>query len=163
MSELVVLVIEDEAEVRAAIVRDLEGALTTVRIDQASDVDDALAAMDEATASGDRVGLILADHRLPGRDGVDLLVELNGQPATAPIKKVLVTGQADQQDTIRAVNEADLDHYIAKPWDRDDLVRVTVDLLTDYVIETGLDPLAHMRDLDAARLAESFADRGRPE
>lgn len=163
MSELVVLVIEDEPEVRAAIVRDLEGALTTVRIDQASDVDDALAAMDEATAAGDRIGLILADHRLPGRDGVDLLVDLHREPATASIKKVLVTGQADQQDTIRAVNEADLDHYISKPWDRDDLLRVTIDLLTDYVIETGVDPLAHMRDLDAARLAAAFADRGRPE
>ena len=163
MSELVVLVIEDEPEVRAAIVRDLEGALTTVRIDQASDVDDALAAMDEAAEAGDRIGLILADHRLPGRDGVDLLVDLHRQPATASIKKVLVTGQADQQDTIRAVNDADLDHYIAKPWDRDDLVHVTIDLLTDYVIEAGLDPLAHMRDLDGARLAEAFADRGRPE
>lgn len=163
MSDLVVLVIEDEPEVRAAIVRDLEGALTTVRIDQASDVEDALAAMDEAIEAGDQVGLILADHRLPGRDGVDLLVDLHRRPETARIKKVLVTGQADQQDTIKAVNEADLDHYVAKPWDRDELVRVTVDLLTDYVIETGIDPLAHMRDLDAPRLAEAFAARGRPE
>ena len=163
MSELVVLVIEDEPEVRAALVRDLEAALTTVRIDQASDVDDALAALGEAARAGDRVGLILADHRLPGRDGVDLLVELHHRPETARTKKVLVTGQADQRDTIRAVNEADLDHYVAKPWEPDELLRVTIQLLTDYVVETGIDPLAHMRDLDAARLAAAFADRGRPE
>ena len=61
------------------------------------------------------LSLILADHRLPGRDGVDLLVELHRQPDTAVIKKVLVTGQADQQDTIRAVNEAGLDgQYIRR-------------------------------------------------
>lgn len=163
MSELVVLVIEDEPEVRAAIVRDLEAALSTVRVDQASDVDDAVAAMTEADAAGDRVGLILADHRLPGRDGVDFLVELHAAPRTAAIKKVLITGQADQQDTIRAVNEADLDHYLAKPWDPAELVSVCVDQLTDFVIEVGIDPLAHMRDLDGPRLAEAFADRGRPE
>ncbi|MCB0967110.1 MAG: response regulator [Ilumatobacter sp.] len=163
MSDLVVLVIEDEPEVRAALVRDLEAAFTTVRVDQAADVDDALAAMAEADDAGDVVGLILADHRLPGRSGVDLLVELHERDDTRHIRKVLVTGQADQQDTIRAVNEAGLDHYIAKPWDPADLVRVVVDELTDFVVETGLDPLAHMRDLDAARLAAAFAARGRPE
>ncbi len=49
---------------------------------------------------------------------MDFLVELNGDPATRPIRKVLITGQAGLEDTIRAVNEADLDHYIAKPWTR---------------------------------------------
>lgn len=163
MSDLVVLVIEDEPEVRAALVRDLEQAFSTIRVDQASDADDALAAMSEADDAGDRIGLILADHRLPGRSGVDLLIDLHDHEATRRIRKVLVTGQADQQDTIRAVNDADLDHYIAKPWDPAELVQVAVDQLTDFVLDVGLDPLAHMRDLDGARLAEAYAARGRPE
>ena len=163
MSDLVILIVEDEPEVRAALARDLEAAFRTIRVDQSSDADDALAALREATEVGDRVGLILADHRLPGRSGVDLLVDLHDAPATRPIRKVLVTGQADQQDTIRAINEAGLDHYIAKPWEPEQLVAVASDQLTDFVIESGLDPLAHMRDLDGARLAEAFAERGRPE
>ena len=163
MSDLVILIVEDEPEVRSALARDLETAFSTIRVDQSSDADDALAALHEAEEVGDRVGLIFADHRLPGRSGVDLLVDLHEAPATRPIRKVLVTGQADQQDTIRAVNEAGLDHYSAKPWEPERLVAVATEQLTDFVIEAGLDPLAHMRDLDGARLVEAYAERGRPE
>lgn len=163
MSDLVILVIEDEPEVRAAIVRDLTDHFDTIRIDEAADADDALAALAEAAEAGDHVGLILADHRLPGQSGVDLLVRLHDAPATRSIRKVLITGQAGHADTIRAINEAGLDHYISKPWDPDELISTSVRLLTDYVVGSGLDPLAHMRELDGARLAEAYASRGRPE
>ena len=163
MSDLVILVVEDEPEVRAAIVRDLAGHFETIRVDEAADADDALAALAEAVDDGDHVGLILADHRLPGRSGVDLLVSLHDGTATRSIRKVLITGQAGHADTIRAINDAGLDHYIAKPWDPAELISTSVRLLTDFVIDTGLDPLAHMRELDAARLAAAYAQRGRPE
>lgn len=163
MGELVILVVEDEPEVRAAIVRDLEGLAGSVRIDEASDVDDALAALDEAVDAGDDVGLIFADHRLPGRSGVDLLVSLHADPARRPIRKVLITGQAGHADTIRAINEAGLDHYIAKPWEPDDLVATAVRQLTDYVLDTGLDPLAYVDALDGPRLLEAFGRRGMSE
>lgn len=163
MSELVILVVEDEPEVRSAIVRDLDQHFDSVRIDEAADADDAEEALAEARAAGDEVGLILADHRLPGRSGVDLLVELHDDPTTRSIRKVLITGQAGHADTIRAINDAGLDHYIAKPWDPEELIRISVDELTDFVIEAELDPLAHMRELDGVRLAEAYADRGSSE
>ena len=53
---------------------------------------------------------MLADHRLPGTTGVDFLCELAADPDTAYIATVLVTGQADQADTIKAVNLAGLDY-----------------------------------------------------
>jgi two-component system chemotaxis response regulator CheY len=163
MSELVILVVEDEPEVRAAVVRDLAGHFDSIRIDEADDADDAEEALAEARAAGDAVGLILADHRLPGRSGVDLLVELHDDPETRAIRKVLITGQAGHADTIRAINDAGLDHYIAKPWEPDELIRISVDELTDFVIEAELDPLAHMSELDAVRLAEAYADLGTSE
>jgi two-component system chemotaxis response regulator CheY len=163
VSELVVLVVEDEPEVRDAVVRDLRHHFRTIRVEESEDADDALAALADADAADDRVGLILADHRLPGRSGVDLLVALHDDPRTRAIRKVLLTGQANQEDTIRAVNEAGLDHYIAKPWEPDELIAVAVDQLTWYVIEEGLDPLAFMRELDAPRLAEAYAEHPRPD
>ena len=163
MSELVILVVEDEAEVRAEIVRDLEPLAVQVRVDEADDVDDALAALAECTDAGDHVGLILADHRLPGRSGVDLLVSLHGDPPTRPIRKVLITGQAGHGDTIRAINEAGLSHYIAKPWDPDELVAVSRDQLTSYVIDAGLDPLAYLQALDAPRLLDAYSQVTRPD
>ena len=76
MNELVILVVEDEPEVRAEVVRDLSFA-GMIRVEQADDVADARDAIDEVNRAGDHVGLIVADHRLPGGEsGVDLLVSL---------------------------------------------------------------------------------------
>ncbi|MCW1085642.1 response regulator, partial [Streptococcus anginosus] len=87
---------------------------------------------------GDELALVLADHRLPGRNGVDFLIDMMDEPSTVNTRRVLVTGQADQSDTIRALNEASLDYYIAKPWVRDELVATVRDQLTTYVLESGV-------------------------
>ena len=158
--QLAVLVLEDEPEVRGALVRDLASLADDVRIEPAGDVEDAHAALAEIAADGDVLAVVLADHRLPGTTGVDFLVELNRHRDTAEVRKVLVTGQADQQDTIRAVNEAGLVHYIAKPWDAQELVELTRDQLTDFVLETGIDPLPHLRALQAERVMPLLRERG---
>lgn len=163
MNELVVLVVEDEDDVRSAIVRDLSSLTERIRIDEASDVDDARAAMQEAAEAGDIIGLVLADHRLPGESGVDLLVSLHQGADTERIRTMLITGQAGHNDTIRAINEAGLDWYFSKPWDPEELTRVAVDQLTTFVIASGLDPLAYVSVLDGPRLLEHFAGRGRAD
>jgi two-component system chemotaxis response regulator CheY len=163
MSELVIVVVEDEPEVRAAIVRDLSPLADGVRIDEADTVDDARTAIAEAEVAGDHVGLILADHRLPGESGVDLLVSINADPERRTIRTVLITGQAGHRDTIRAINEAGLDWYFAKPWNPDELVSVVVQQLTNYVIDAGIDPLRYVRVLDGPRLLEQYARHTRPD
>ncbi len=163
MSELVVLVVEDEPEVRDAIIRDLDTYGDTIRLVEAESFEDALVAIREIESEGDFLGLVLADHRLPGRTGVDLLVTLNDDPTSRRIRKVLITGQAGQEDTIRAINDAALNRYIAKPWDAGKLRHVVTEQLTDFVIEAGLDPLPFVRDLDGPRLLEAFPRRGLTE
>ncbi len=163
MKELVVLVVEDEAEVRSAIIRDLSSLAGPIRIDEASDVADARAAIREAEEAGDVVGLVLADHRLPGESGVDLLVSLNRSASTHHVRTVLITGQASHQDTIRAINEAELDWYFSKPWDPEELVSVTVEQLTTFVIESGIDPLQFVAALDGPRLLDHYARKGRAD
>ncbi|AYD88867.1 response regulator [Actinomyces lilanjuaniae] len=152
--KLTILVVEDEPEVRDAVVADLEPFSSVVRVEPAEDVEDALEVVSEVDDDGDVVALVLADHRLPGRTGVDMLVQMRSDHRTASARKVLVTGQADQADTIRAVNEAGLDHYIAKPWQPEQLHDVVRTQLTDFVLEVGLDPLPHLRALDGPRAME---------
>jgi response regulator RpfG family c-di-GMP phosphodiesterase len=158
--KLAILVLEDEPAVREALVRDLEPLADVIRVEEAEDVTDAREVLDELRADGDALALVLADHRLPGETGVDLLVQLHDDPATAPTRKVLVTGQADLEDTVRAVNDASLDRYVAKPWDPDALLAVVRDELTSYVLRTGIDPLPHLRALDAARALVAVRGRG---
>ncbi len=160
MNRIVILVIEDEPEVREAIARDLQSFTGHFQVELAEDVQDARTVMDEVTTGGDRVGLALCDHLLPGERGVDYLVELNEEAATRSIRKVLITGQAGLEDTIRAVNEADLDHYVAKPWTVENLHDVVRGQLTDFVIDNEDDLLPYVSVLDGARLMAAIAERG---
>ncbi|MDY6213145.1 MAG: response regulator [Schaalia hyovaginalis] len=153
---LAILSLEDEADVREALERDLEDFWGRIRLEIAEDADDAWAAVEEIAADGDELALVLSDHRLPGRSGVDFLVELVKDPRFTSTRTVLVTGQADQDDTIRALNEAGLDHYIAKPWDPERLRRVVRDQLTEFVLEEGIDPLPYLPLLDGVRVMEAI-------
>lgn len=163
MNRVTILCVEDEPEVREALVRDLAPFATVCRIEAAEDADDARQVVEECAAAGDPLGLVLCDHLLPGTLGADLLVEFKGQPETAPARKVLVTGQAGLEDTVKAVNDADLDHYIAKPWTREALCSVVRKYLTDYVIDEVDDVLPFVSVLDGPRLLEALKDRSRHE
>ena len=157
MSRLVILCIEDEDEVRDAVVRDLEVFEPTFLIEMAEDADDARQVVQEVVAADDAIALVIADHRLPGMQGTDFLIELHGQPDTAQARKVLLTGQAGHEDTIRAINEADLDHYISKPWTEEELHSVVREQLTEYVLKNVEDVLPYVAMLDGARLLQRLA------
>lgn len=151
---LAILILEDEAEVRAAVERDLLPFAELIRVEVASDVEEAWEVIDEITEDGDVLALALCDHRMPGTTGVEFLVQMMDDDRTAATRKVLVTGQAQLRDTVRAVNEAHLDHYIAKPWDVDELHQVVRTMLTDYVEDMDIDPLPYLDVLDATRAME---------
>ncbi|HHW84150.1 MAG TPA: response regulator [Actinomycetales bacterium] len=154
--KLAVLVVEDEAPVRAALARDLASFASTVRIEMAEDVEDAKAVVEEITADGDVVALMLSDHRLPGMSGVDYLIECASDPKLSRARKVLVTGQAGHEDTIRAINLAHINRYIAKPWHIDVLQETVRDQLTDFVLDNGINPLPYLQVLDSARAMDAL-------
>ena len=157
MNRICILSVEDEPEVRQAITRDLEMFTKLFRIEVAEDVDDAREVIESIDADGDQVGVILCDHRLPGTTGVEFLVELETEPSHQGIRKVLVTGQADQQDTIRAINTGGLDHYVAKPWQAEVLQTIVKEQLTEFILSQDLDPIPFLSMLDDSRLLERVA------
>jgi len=163
MNRVTILCVEDEPEVRDALIRDLDPFATVFRIEAAEDAKDALQVVRECADVGDPIGLVLCDHLLPGMLGADLLVELKSKPESASARKVLVTGQAGLEDTIKAVNDADLDYYIAKPWSRDALHAVVRKYLTDYVIDEMENLLPFVSVLDGPRLLEAQKNRGQHE
>lgn len=159
MNEITILCIEDEPEVRETLIRDLGPFRDAFRIEGAEDVEDARAILLETEARGDAVGLILCDHLLPGRRGVDFLIDLKKEQPALKTRLVLITGQAGLEDTIRAINEAGLHHYIAKPWKPDALHAVVKQQLTEYVLATEENPLPYVALLDGPRLLEAVSRR----
>jgi two-component system chemotaxis response regulator CheY len=156
---LFILVVEDEPEVADAIASALAPLENHFPVEVAHSAEEAASLVEQALADGRTLGLVLCDHVLPGRQGVDFLVDLQKNSATASAKKVLLTGQAGLQPTIQAINEAGLDHYIAKPWQDGQLVETSRRLLTDFVIESGEDLLPFLSSLDPLRLTEEIRRR----
>ncbi len=158
MNRFVILCIEDEDEVRDAVARDLEDFEPAFMVELAEDASDARLVVREVIDAGDTIALIIADHRLPGMQGTDFLIELHAAPETGAARKVLLTGQAGHEDTIRAINEADLDHYISKPWTRQELHDVVREQLTEFVLHEVDDVLPFVATLDSSRLLERLAE-----
>ncbi|MFZ1381704.1 MAG: response regulator [Scrofimicrobium sp.] len=156
--KLSIVILEDDAEVRAALERDLMTFAPTVRIEPAEDVLDAESVIEEIQDDDDAFALILCDHRLPGTTGIDFMIELAKREATAETRKVLITGQSDLQDTIRAVNDAHIDHFIAKPWNADDLLHVVRNELTEYVVAKNINPLRYLQVLNQVRALDAFRE-----
>jgi len=65
------------------------------------------------------VDLIISDMRMPEMDGATFLARVAEQwPATV---RILLTGYADMESTIAAINVGKIYKYISKPWDENDI------------------------------------------
>lgn len=78
------------------------------------------------------VQLMITDHRMPGMTGAQLLRQVKERwPAMI---RIMLTGFADVQSIMGAVNEGAVYKFITKPWNDEDL-RLTVSLaLQQYVL-----------------------------
>ncbi|BDM80085.1 response regulator [Acaryochloris marina] len=80
---------------------------------------EALELFTELEADQIPIPLVICDQNLPDMGGDSLLSYLQIQyPKT---RKILLTGEANLDAVINAVNSANLYRYIAKPWDETDL------------------------------------------
>lgn len=59
--------------------------------------------------------LIVSDMRMPGMSGADLLAQ--ARECRPDALRLLLTGHADVQSTIQAINDGAVYRYLTKPWD----------------------------------------------
>jgi CheY-like chemotaxis protein len=158
MMEYTILCVDDEREVLESLLRDLEPfERAGFRIESASSVIEAREVV--AGLEANQLALVLCDHLMPGITGVEFLIELAKNPSTRQARKVLVTGQAGLADTVKAVNQAGLDHYIAKPWTAAEMSKVVIDMLTGFVIAVDPAPQRFAQYLDFGRIMEAVRER----
>jgi DNA-binding NtrC family response regulator len=66
------------------------------------------------------IDLCLSDYLMPEMDGISFLAEVRKIRPDVP--RIILTGYADKENAIKAINEVGLFQYIEKPWDNDDLL-----------------------------------------
>jgi PAS domain S-box-containing protein len=67
------------------------------------------------------IHLVILDRDMPGLNGLDLIERLRGEPVTAHLPVILVTGDTDLTDRVYGL-EHGADDYLTKPVDVDELV-----------------------------------------
>ncbi|MFZ0041500.1 MAG: FAD-dependent oxidoreductase [Solirubrobacteraceae bacterium] len=135
-----ILAVDDEPTVLAAVSRDLRrGFGENYRILRAGSGAEALELLRELRRRGDGLALVVADQRMPGMEGTELLVE--ARKIYPEAKRVLLTAYADTQAAIAAINEVSLDYYLLKPWDppEEQLYPVVGDLLETWEAGAALE------------------------
>jgi thioredoxin reductase (NADPH) len=136
----VILAVDDEPAVLAAVSRDLRrGFGERYRIMRAGSGAEALELIAQIMARGEQVALLVADQRMPAMAGTDYLVK--ARQLVPDAKRVLLTAYADTEAAIAAINEVALDYYLLKPWDppEEQLLPVVEDLLTTWEAGAALE------------------------
>src|SRR3954451_4641981 len=116
MAKPTILTVDDDFMVSEAITRDLlaryGGIYGVVRTTSGAE---AVEVLTELALRDRRVALVLADQRMPGMTGIELLEQ--SRTLAPGAKLLLLTAYADTDVAIRAINDIGLDYYLFKPWD----------------------------------------------
>ena len=72
-----------------------------------------------ACITSDDVDLVISDYLMPEMDGITFLGKVRNVKPDIP--RIILTGYADKENAIKAINEIGLFQYLEKPWDNDDL------------------------------------------
>lgn len=153
MESATVLVVDDEPRVLDA----LEAVLAAeFRVLRAEGGDDALRALE-----AEEVSVIITDYRMPRMSGVELL--RRSQDVAPDAIRIVLTAYTDVDSLMDAINTGRIYHFVAKPWDPNELLVVVRRAVERYTL---LRENARLRDelelaLNALR-REAAATRARP-
>ena len=110
-----VLFVDDESNILSSLKRLVKPL--GVRCHIANSGPEALALLEEQ-----KIDLIISDMRMPEMDGATFLTQAKKlQPDTV---RMLLTGFADIDSTIHALNEGEISRYISKPWNDQELLQI---------------------------------------
>lgn len=118
-NKMVVICVDDEETVLQSLELELQNKLGDCILELAQSGEEALEICEEYRDKGYDIPLVICDYIMPNLKGDEVLKKIyESYPSTY---KIMLTGQADLSGVVRAINEANIYRYIAKPWEREDL------------------------------------------
>jgi DNA-binding NtrC family response regulator len=82
------------------------------------------------------IDVVMSDYLMPEMDGISFLAEVKKLRPEVP--RIILTGYADKENAIKAINDVGLFQYLEKPWDNDDLL---------IILRNGMEKQRLMRKL----------------
>lgn len=74
--------------------------------------------------------VVISDMRMPGMDGIELLKRV--KKASADTVRIMLTGNADVQTAIEAINEGSIFRFLIKPCSKETMARAITAALVQY-------------------------------
>lgn len=119
MAKQSILIVDDEPDILGSLYDTFIG---DYEVYKASSAVEAIAVLKEKT-----IDLVLTDQRMPGMSGSELLANVDANYPN--MGKILLTGYSDISSTIEAINKGNVDKYLTKPWDNDQIRRIVMEVL----------------------------------
>ena len=94
-------------------------------------------ALDDIEGRCKHFDLVISDYLMPEMDGIAFLAKVKERYPQAP--RILLTGYADKENAIKAINDVGLYQYIEKPWNNYDL---------HLIIRNGLEKTLLLKKLE---------------
>ncbi|MCH7754835.1 response regulator [candidate division KSB1 bacterium] len=128
---------------RVLILDDEEMVLTSLRSFLELETDYEIVTFTSATEAleytkKNKINLVVSDYLMPEMDGISFLAKVKEIDPNAT--RIILTGYADKENAIKAINEVSLFQYIEKPWDNDNL---------KLVIRNGIDKQKLLSELES--------------
>ncbi len=144
-----ILLVDDEIGVLKALRRLLvltpctfDGRQFDLQVDVFSDPEEALQAVERVAYE-----LVISDYRMPGMDGVQFLKAVRGiQPHAV---RFILSGYADLEALVGAINEAQISRFIGKPWNDYELVAAVGQGLAYRALQVETERLADEKRLES--------------
>jgi len=123
IEQMKLLLVDDDDNVRRALKRVFRKEPYEVE-----DCNSARSAMDKLSES--KFDIILSDFKMPHINGLDFLKWVHDfHPDTI---RIMLTGQADMDTAVRAINEGEIYRFFTKPWDDQDL-RISIQIAAEQL------------------------------
>lgn len=140
-SQPAVLIVDDE-EIVTTSLRNLFRLRTKYRPVGCTSPEEAL-----AKAQTETFDLVITDYLMPAMDGITFLSRFKEVQPQA--MRILLTGYADKESAIRAINQVGLYQYVEKPWDNESLLMIAKNALEKSALLRTLD--SKIMELQSAR------------
>jgi len=106
-----------------------------------------------------RVDIVLSDHRMPQGSGVQLLEWVQQHhPRTV---RLLMTGYAEVEDAIAAINRGRVYYFVPKPWRNEELLQILRNASEKLLLERNRDQLLGELRRSHTELEQRVAERTR--